>query len=362
MPGCANVVFVWPGSWKNAGDKQGFLPLAAAGCCIAATWAYCCWHYWVVGRRYCSGRIQGRPHTARNLFLFYKLFPHKLFPHKLLGRNLLERNQHLEAQPADAIHPGKVKTAPARNRYQDALSMADFDLGATAWWEPGGAYTSTLTAINPVRLAYIESHVSLHGLSILDAGCGGGHLAEAMARRGASVSGVDDAPNAVQAARAHAQRTGLKIDYHCRTLADHSAQKPASCDLVTCMEMLEHCADPAAAVRDCATLVRPGGEVFFSTLDRSPTTYLLAILGAEYLLRILPPGTHDYAALLRPEELATLARAAGLEVLGIRGLVYLPGLQRAFLTRRPASNYLLRARRPTRGSRQPVAVPTSPGA
>ncbi len=237
--------------------------------------------------------------------------------------------------------------------------MTDFNLGAAAWWEPGGAYTS-LAAINPARLAYLESRAPLRGLSVLDAGCGGGILAEAMARRGARVTGLDTAPEAIQAARDHARRSGLEIDYHCRSLADHAARETTDYELVTCMEMLEHCADPATEVRACTALLRPGGELVCSTLDRSPTSWLLAILGAEYLLRVLPPGTHDYVSLLRPEELAAMVRAANLEVLELRGLLYLPGLQRAFLTRRPGVNYLLAARRPAHEHGREFVHPRNP--
>ena len=228
----------------------------------------------------------------------------------------------------------------------DAQELAKFGDIAHRWWDPDSEFRP-LHRINPLRLAWIESLAGLRGKDVLDVGCGGGILAEAMARSGARVTGIDLASRALGVARLHALEAGV-ADLECREIAveELAAQQPAAFDVVTCMEMLEHVPDAASVVHACARLVRPGGWVFFSTLNRNPKSFLFAIVGAEYLLRLLPRGTHEYARLIRPSELARFARDAGLELQGTRGLEYNPLTQRYRLSEDTGVNYLLACRRP----------------
>ncbi|HSP58978.1 MAG TPA: bifunctional 2-polyprenyl-6-hydroxyphenol methylase/3-demethylubiquinol 3-O-methyltransferase UbiG [Halomonas sp.] len=227
----------------------------------------------------------------------------------------------------------------------DAAEIAKFDTMADHWWDPEGDF-KPLHDINPLRLDFIDARAGLAEQKVLDVGCGGGILAEAMAYRGAHVTGIDlgEAPLAV--ARLHAVESGREIDYRWISVEALADEVPGSFDVVTCMEMLEHVPDPASVVRACARLVKPGGQVFFSTLNRNPKAYALAILGAEYVLRMLPRGTHDYAKFIRPSELAGWCRAAGLEVREQSGLVYNPLTRRYRLSASDVSvNYLMHCRR-----------------
>ena len=203
-------------------------------------------------------------------------------------------------------------------------------------------------AHRPRRLDFIDARAGLAGRRVLDVGCGGGILAEAMAHRGAEVTGIDlgEAPLAV--ARLHAREQGVSVDYGCISVEEMADEYPGEFDVVTCLEMLEHVPDPASVVRACMALVKPGGQVFFSTLNRNPKAYALAVLGAEYLLRMLPRGTHDYRRFIRPSELAAWCREAGLEVREQSGLVYHPLTRRYSLSSSDVSvNYLMHCRRET---------------
>lgn len=206
----------------------------------------------------------------------------------------------------------------------DEREIAKFEALAARWWDPDGEFRP-LHDINPLRLDYIERLAGgLEGRRVLDVGCGGGILTESMAARGARVTGIDlgEAPLAV--ARLHLHESGLEVDYRRVPVEELAAASPAAFDVVTCLEMLEHVPDPAAVVRACRTLVRPGGLVVFSTINRNPKAWLFAIVGAEYLLRLLPRGTHDYLKFIRPSELEEWARQAGLEALDATGLHYNP--------------------------------------
>ena len=227
----------------------------------------------------------------------------------------------------------------------DPAETAKFDAHAGRWWDAAGPLR-TLHDINPVRLAWIAGHVRLGGTRVVDVGCGGGVLSEALAGAGAQVTGIDLAADALSAAREHAAKGGLSIDYRELSAADLAAEAPGRFAIVTCMELLEHVPDPAALVRACAGLLAPGGWAFFSTLSRTPRAYAQAVLAAEYALRLLPRGTHDYARFLRPAELAGLCRGAGLDVVDLSGLAYNPLTRRASLRRAVDVNYLLAARKP----------------
>lgn len=205
----------------------------------------------------------------------------------------------------------------------DSAEVAKFEALAASWWDIKGEF-KPLHDINPLRLDFIDARAGLAGKNVLDVGCGGGILSESMAHRGANVTGIDlgEAPLAV--ARTHAQEHGVSIDYQHISVEDLADQRAGAYDVVTCMEMLEHVPDPASVIRACSTLVRPGGYVFFSTLNRNPKSYALAILGAEYVLGLLPKGTHDYAKFIRPSEMASWARQCGLDVREQTGLTYNP--------------------------------------
>ena len=226
----------------------------------------------------------------------------------------------------------------------DPAETAKFDAHAGQWWDTRGPLR-TLHQINPVRLAWIARHVDLNGARVVDVGCGGGVLSEALARAGATVTGIDLAADALVVAREHATEHGLAIDYRDLSAAALAGSASGSFDVLACMELIEHVPDPVALVQACADLLRPGGLAFFSTLNRNPKAYAQAVLAAEYVLRLLPRGTHDYARFLRPAELAGLCRGAGLEVLDLAGLAYNPLTQRARLRPQVDVNYLLAARR-----------------
>jgi 2-polyprenyl-6-hydroxyphenyl methylase/3-demethylubiquinone-9 3-methyltransferase len=211
---------------------------------------------------------------------------------------------------------------PATENF-DPQEVAKFDAFASRWWDPQGEM-KPLHDLNPLRVDYIDACVALSGKRVLDVGCGGGLLTEAMTRRGAQVTGIDVADASLKVAKLHLYESELKIDYQRVTAEAFAEQHPRSFDAVTCMEMLEHVPDPASIVRACATLVRPGGHVLFSTINRNPKSYLFAVVGAEYLLRMLPMGTHDYRKFIRPSELEAWSRNAGLTLNELRGMTYNP--------------------------------------
>ncbi len=228
----------------------------------------------------------------------------------------------------------------------DAQELAKFSELAHHWWDPQSEF-GPLHEINPLRLEWIDSIAPLHGREVLDVGCGGGLLSEAMAARARQVLGIDLAAKSLGVARLHALETGVaNLEYREVAAEALASQAPAAYDIVTCMEMLEHVPDPASTVRACAALVRPGGWVFFSTLNRNPKSYLFAIVGAEQVLRLLPRGTHEYARFLRPSELARFAREAGLQLQAIKGMVYNPLTKRYALAADASVNYMMAFQRP----------------
>jgi 2-polyprenyl-6-hydroxyphenyl methylase / 3-demethylubiquinone-9 3-methyltransferase len=227
----------------------------------------------------------------------------------------------------------------------DIREIAKFEALAHRWWDRGGDFRP-LHDINPLRVSYIAERCAVDGARILDIGCGGGILTEALATRGARVTGIDmgEAPLAV--ARLHALESGVDVDYRQTTAEAIAAAEPGSFDIVTCLEMLEHVPDPDTVVAACATLLRPGGHAFFSTINRNPKAWALAIVGAEYVLGLLPRGTHDYRRLIRPSELGRAVRVAGLEIREIVGMRYNPFTHRARLSNDVDVNYLLYAEKP----------------
>ena len=228
----------------------------------------------------------------------------------------------------------------------DPAEIDKFEALAAHWWDPDGEFRP-LHEINPLRLGWIEGRAGgLAGKRVLDVGCGGGILSEAMAQRGATVVGIDLAAEALAAAARHAEASGVEVDYRCIGTEDLAMEEPAAFDVVTCMELLEHVPDPAAIVDACARLAKPGGTLVFATINRNPKAWLLAIVGAEYVLGLLPRGTHEYAKLVRPSELAAWARAAGLDPAAERGLAYNPLTRRYRLTDDVDVNYMLACRRP----------------
>lgn len=219
---------------------------------------------------------------------------------------------------------------------------------ADVWWDETGPM-ATLHAINPLRADYIAARASLPGARVLDVGTGAGILAEALARRGAVVTGIDLAAPSIAVARQHAERMELNIDYRVAAAEDLAAAAPASFDVVTCLELLEHVPRPQETVAACAAAVRPGGLIFFSTINRTPKSFLLAIVGAEYVARMLPRGSHEYRKLVRPAEIARAARAAGLAVVELTGLHLNPLTQRYWLGGNVDVNYFACCRRPEAG-------------
>lgn len=226
----------------------------------------------------------------------------------------------------------------------DNAEIAKFDALASRWWDPSGEFRP-LHEINPLRLDYIRQRVRLAGSSVVDIGCGGGILAESMAAAGASVTGIDMAEGPLAVAKLHRAESGAEVDYRRCTAEDLADERPGQFDVVTCLEMLEHVPSPSTVVNACADLVRPGGDVFFSTINRNPKSFLFAIVGAEYLLRLLPRGTHEYEKLIRPSELDGWARQAGLELRGSIGLHYNPLLREYSLRPNIDVNYLMHCRR-----------------
>ena len=205
----------------------------------------------------------------------------------------------------------------------DHVEIDKFEQLASRWWDPHSEF-KPLHDINPLRLDYINRRAPLRDRSVIDVGCGGGLLSEGMARLGARVTGIDMGEAPLSVARLHLLESGLEVNYQRSTVEDMAASHPQAFATCTCMEMLEHVPDPASVVQACADLVSPGGQVFFSTINRNPKAYLFAIIGAEYLLRMLPKGTHDYRKFIRPSELERWARAAGLQLRELTGMSYNP--------------------------------------
>lgn len=222
----------------------------------------------------------------------------------------------------------------------DPIEIEKFSQLAHKWWDPHSEF-KPLHEINPLRLNYINQRAPLLGKSVLDVGCGGGILSESMAGLGAVVTGIDLSDKALQVAKLHLFESGKKVDYRKVAVEQLAAEQPASFDVVTCLEMLEHVPNPASVIKACANLVKPGGQVFFSTLNRNPKSYLFAIIGAEYVLNMLPRGTHDYAKFLKPSELAQACRAANLNVGDVVGMSYNPFSKVYSLGRDTSVNYMI---------------------
>ena len=227
----------------------------------------------------------------------------------------------------------------------DAAELAKFNALAARWWDPEGDFRP-LHEINPLRLDWIRQLVDPDGKKVVDIGCGGGILAEAMASAGARVKGIDMAEAPLSVARLHQIESGIDVDYEATTAEELAEREPASYDIVTCLEMLEHVPSPADVVRSCAELARPGGHIFFSTINRNPKSFLFAIVGAEYVLRLLPAGTHEYQKFIRPSELDAWSRGAGLTLSTSIGLHYNPFTRDYTLGSNLDVNYLMHFRRP----------------
>ncbi|MGN6652383.1 bifunctional 2-polyprenyl-6-hydroxyphenol methylase/3-demethylubiquinol 3-O-methyltransferase UbiG [Trinickia sp.] len=225
----------------------------------------------------------------------------------------------------------------------DPHELRKFSELAHRWWDPNAEF-KPLHELNPVRLGWIDAHAHLPAKRVLDIGCGGGILSESMAGLGAQVKGIDLSNQALGVADLHSLESGITVEYEEIAAEALAAREPASYDVVTCMEMLEHVPDPAAIVKACATLVKPGGWVFFSTLNRNVKSYLLAVIGAEYIAQMLPKGTHDYARFIRPSELAGFARAAGLREVEVKGITYRPLGKHFTLSDDTSVNYLFACR------------------
>lgn len=227
----------------------------------------------------------------------------------------------------------------------DPSELEKFSAEARQWWNPQGVMR-TLHHMNPLRLSYIDHAVQLSGKKVLDLGCGGGILAESLAGKGASVTGLDPSNELIAIAREHGLRTGVRVEYVIGTAAEHARTNPAAYDVIACMELLEHVPDVSALLAACAELLRPGGHLVFSTLNRTWKSFAAAIVGGEYVLRLLPRGTHAYDKFIRPAELSAQLRNLGFVVRDISGVLYLPYLNRCALTTDPGVNYLLHATLP----------------
>lgn len=227
----------------------------------------------------------------------------------------------------------------------DQAEIEKFSALASRWWDPNSEF-KPLHAINPLRLDWIERLTGgLKGKNVIDIGCGGGILAESMAVSGATVTGIDLADKSLKVARLHGLESGVAVSYQHVSAENMAAEHPGQFDIVTCMEMLEHVPDPGSIIRACATLVKPGGWVFFSTINRNPKSFLFAIIGAEYVLRLLPRGTHSWKSFIRPSELATAARTAGLEPVEMRGMGYNPLTEIYSLNHDTSVNFLMATRK-----------------
>ncbi len=227
----------------------------------------------------------------------------------------------------------------------DPAEISKFSDLAHKWWDKNSEF-KPLHAINPLRLSYINNHADINSKTVLDVGCGGGILAEAMSKAGATVTGIDMAEASLNVAKLHALESELNIDYQMISAEDFAEQHAGTYDVVTCLEMLEHVPDPASIVQSCAKLVKPGGYVFFSTINRNPKAWLMAIAGAEHILRLLPKGTHEYSRFIKPSELGNHARSAGLSLLDISGMTYNPLTQHYKLGKDIDVNYLMACQLP----------------
>ena len=232
--------------------------------------------------------------------------------------------------------------APHASSNFDQSELDKFAALANRWWDVEGPQRP-LHALNPVRLQYVADRAPLRGRRVLDIGCGGGLLSESLAQAGADVTAIDLAPELVKVARLHALETGVDIDYRVQAAEDLAAEQPHSFDVVTCMEMLEHVPDPSAIIAACRTLLKPDGQLFLSTINRTPAAFAVAIVGAEYVARLLPKGTHHYQEFIRPAELSRWLREAGLQLQDVSGMAYEPWRNRARLSRRTDINYLAHA-------------------
>ena len=232
-----------------------------------------------------------------------------------------------------------------RNDNVDSAEIARFEALADRWWDTEGDF-KPLHDINPARLGYIDERAGLAGKRVLDIGCGGGILAESMAARGARVTAIDMAAAPLAVAQIHLRESGLEVEYLKSTAEAHAEARAGEYDVVTCLEMLEHVPDPSLVVAACSRLVRPGGQVFFSTINRNPKAWVMAIFGAEYVLRLLPRGTHEYAKLIRPSELGEWIRAAGLDLAGFKGMHYNPFTRDCTLGGNVHVNYLAHTLKP----------------
>ena len=226
----------------------------------------------------------------------------------------------------------------------DQSEIDKFSALAHRWWDPTSEF-KPLHAINPLRLGWIKSVTSLTGKKVLDVGCGGGILAESLSKAGGIVTGIDLSNKALKVAELHQLESNTSVQYRSISAEDLAKEEPEQYDVVTCMEMLEHVPDPSSVVQACATLCKPGGRIFFSTLNRNPKSYLFAIIGAEYVLRLLPKGTHEYDKFIKPSELAGFTRQAGLELLEIKGMTYNPLTQIYRLGSDTDVNYMIASRK-----------------
>jgi len=227
----------------------------------------------------------------------------------------------------------------------DQGEIDKFSALAHRWWDPTSEF-KPLHAINPLRLGWIQSITNLQGKRVLDVGCGGGILAESLSKAGATVTGIDLSSKALKVAELHQLESGTSVRYLTISAEDLVKEESQSYDVVTCMEMLEHVPDPSSVVQACAKLCKPGGHIFFSTLNRNPKSYLFAIIGAEYILQLLPKGTHQYEKFIKPSELAQFTRAAGLEVIELKGMTYNPITQIYRLGSDTDVNYMMATRKP----------------
>ena len=238
-----------------------------------------------------------------------------------------------------------VQATSSTNANFSQAELDKFGALANRWWDPNGPQRP-LHELNPARLGYVRDRIALSGARVLDVGCGGGLLSEAMAREGAQVTGLDLAPDLVEIAKLHLLESGLKVDYRLQSVEALAIEQPGSFDAITCMEMLEHVPDPASVLAACATLLAPGGRLLLSTLNRTPAAFAVAIVGAEYVAGLLPRGTHSYASFIKPSELGAWLREAGFELEDVSGLAYDPIRRRAWVGKRTDVNYLACARRP----------------